>query len=139
MPPGPPTSGHPWRYRIGDSRVLLTLPALCGSAGLLFAVLRTDPTGPKEKLKEPSSRGAAWQALCVLLLGAATGFFLWVPLLRVLLVMIGANLHQAVTVPVSLIVMLADPLVRLFPARTRLLLPLDFLIPAAISVSLAVR
>ena len=123
-------------FRVPGASYVFTLPALCGSAALLFAVLRTDFN---EALNAPSSRGASWSALLVLLLSAATGFFLWVALLRVLLVMIGANLHQAVTVPVSLMVMLADPLLRLFPARMRLLLPLDFLIPAAVFVSLAVR
>lgn len=96
-------------FWVPGASYVFTLPALCGSAALLLAARA--PGG------EPD--GAGWRALVVVLALALPGLLLWLPLMRVLLVMVGANLHPAVTVPMGLLLTLLEPLQRLFPSRLR--------------------
>lgn len=123
-------------FKVPGASYVFTLPALLGSAGLLFAALRTDASEP---VAPPSSPAAAWQALAVMLLTATIGLLLWLPLLRVLLVMVGAELHPAVTLPVGLLLTLLDPLQRLFASRLRSALVVGFLAAAAACVVAAAR
>ena len=106
---------------------VFTLPALCGSAALLLVACAPadEPGGrPGERLSErpgdrPGDRpgGAGWRALLVVLALALPGLLLWLPLMRVLLVMVGASLHPAVTLPMGLLLTLLAPLQRLLPPR----------------------
>ena len=68
-------------------RQLFTLPALFASVAILigmWTVDREDQVGP---------------ALAVVLGASLPVVVIWLPLIRVLLVMAGANLHIAVTLP----------------------------------------
>lgn len=100
-------------FWVPGASYVFTLPALCGSAALLL-VARA-PVG--EAGGRPDAAG--WRALLVVLALALPGLLLWLPLMRVLLVMVGANLHPAVTVPMGLLLTLLEPLQRLFPSRLR--------------------
>lgn len=100
-------------FWVPGASYVFTLPALCGSAALLLAA--------RAPVREPGARPdvAGWRALLVVLALALPGLLLWLPLMRVLLVMVGANLHPAVTVPMGLLLTLLEPLQRLFPPRLR--------------------
>ena len=75
---------------------LFTLPALATGLALVLCALRPDDARVRI--------GAPFAALALTLV-------LWIPLLRVLLVMVGAGLAPAVTVPVAFAALPALPLV----------------------------
>ena len=97
--------------KVTDASYLFTLPALFASVAILigmWTVDREDQVGP---------------ALAVVLGASLPVVVIWLPLIRVLLVMAGANLHIAVTLPWAMLITLVDPLHRLFPVRLRLIVP----------------
>jgi hypothetical protein len=123
-------------FAVPGASYVFTLPALGGSVALLLAAWRTDPA---ESATRPATPAGASFALAVVLATAVPGLLLWLPILRVLLVMIGANLHPAVTLPMGLLLTLVEPMHRLFPSRLRALLPAGSLVLALACVGWAAR
>ncbi len=97
--------------KVTDASYLFTLPALFASLALLVGIWTVD---------REDQVGAA---LAVVLGASLPVVAIWLPLIRVLLVMAGANLHIAVTLPWAVLITLNDPLHRLFPVRLRLVVP----------------
>ncbi|MEO7328587.1 MAG: M28 family peptidase [Minicystis sp.] len=90
---------------------LFTLPAVALGASLLLASRRAT---------EPSPERGARAAL----LAVGVTVFLWSPVARILLVMVGASVSPAATLPVGLIVTTALPTLALFSGRLRWITPL---------------
>jgi hypothetical protein len=75
-------------------------------------------------------------ALAMLMMTATT--IIWLPMIRVLFVLAGANLHFAVTIPWAVLISLADPLHRLFPMRLRVLMPTALSMLGGTAIAVAV-
>lgn len=97
--------------KVTDASYLFTLPALFASVALLLGLWRVQ------------SDSQTVPALAIAMAIMAATMLIWLPLIRVLFVLAGANVYFAITIPWALLISLADPLHRLFPMRLRALMP----------------
>jgi hypothetical protein len=102
-----------------------TLPAL--AVALPIALVLRRPT---------IARSTLWAAL---LPGLFTTALLWFPLLRVVRVMVGAQLPAAVMLPVALALPFYEPLARLFQPRLRAAVPIAAGLAAFVFIVIAAR
>lgn len=109
-----------------DASYLFTLPALVASLAIFVGMLRVR----SEEQTTPAL------ALAMLMMTATT--IIWLPMIRVLFVLAGANLHFAVTIPWAVLISLADPLHRLFPMRLRVLMPTALSMLGGTAIAVAV-
>ena len=103
---------------------LFTLPVLA-SAIALGALTRT-------------SRERPFVSWSIVAAAVTIGALLWLPIVRILLVMVGVMLHPATTIPVALFVVLAAPLVLAVRGRARWAIPIASLLTALTSATIAV-
>jgi hypothetical protein len=96
---------------VAGASYLFTLPAIALAASLLLA-----SRAPAQASPERGARAA--------LLAVGVSVFLWSPVARILLVMVGASASPAATIPVGLIVTTALPTLALFSGRLRWITPL---------------
>jgi len=71
-------------------------------------------------------------------LGAFVAAFLWFPLLRVLLVMVGAEVNFVTTIPVAMVVSLVMPIQRGISGRSKWVLPLSGTVVTILAMAVAV-
>ncbi|MFO0760115.1 MAG: M20/M25/M40 family metallo-hydrolase [Byssovorax sp.] len=90
---------------------LFTLPALIASLAAIVAALAPAPLAHER---------AAWASTAALFAAA----LFWFPVLRILLVMVGASVSPAATLPVALVVSTALPALSLLPGKLRLATPI---------------
>jgi hypothetical protein len=112
--------------KLTDASYLFTIPALVASLAILVGMLRVR----SEMQTKPAL------ALAMLMMTATT--IIWLPMIRVLFVLAGANVHFAVTIPWAILISLADPLHRLFPMRLRVLMPTALIVLGGTAISVAV-
>lgn len=112
--------------KVPDASYLFALPALVASGVLLVAVWHV-----QAEHQMP-------QAIAVALTIATATMIIWLPMIRVLFVLAGANLHFAVTIPWAILVSLLDPIHRLFPMRLRALMPIALTVLGGTAIAVAV-
>jgi hypothetical protein len=107
---------------------LFTLPVLASSIALaaVATIMRPDRQRPF----------ATWAVVAG---GLTVSALLWLPIIRVLLVMVGAMVHPATTVPVAAFVVLCVPLVVSVQGRARWAIPALATAVALVSAGFALR
>ncbi|MEO7094256.1 MAG: hypothetical protein ABI175_13455, partial [Polyangiales bacterium] len=107
---------------------LFTLPVLASSLAL-SAIASLSPAARARRL-------APWAIAAAAVAGSA---LLWLPIVRVLLVMVGTQLHPATTIPVAAFVVLGAPLVVSIEGRSRWAIPALSLMMALVSAAFALK